>query len=66
MAVYFFSFSCSGLITPELFQKIIADAALDAGRNVRFVDYLKQASDHPVSANFPESLYLKGFVAYVE
>lgn len=61
-----FSFSCSGLISTELFQKIIADAAVDAGRNLKFIEQLRQAQDHPVSSNFPESMYLKGFVAYVE
>ena len=31
------TFSCSGLMTSDLFQKIIADAAIDAGRDVQFI-----------------------------
>ncbi len=60
------SFSCSGLMTVDLFQKIIADAALDAGKTVQFIDQLRQAADHPVISTYPEGLYLKGFVCYVE
>ncbi|KGD73602.1 23S rRNA methyltransferase [Tatumella morbirosei] len=60
------TFSCSGLMTVDLFQKVIADAALDAGKNVQFVDQLRQAADHPVISSYPEGLYLKGFVCYVE
>jgi 23S rRNA (cytosine1962-C5)-methyltransferase len=57
-----FTFSCSGHISPELFQKIVADAALDSGREVKIIKQLTQSSDHPVSTNFPEGLYLKGLV----
>ncbi len=62
---YLFNFSCSGHISAELFQKITADAALDAGRNAQIVEYMTQAADHPVSLNFPEALYLKGLVCRV-
>jgi 23S rRNA (cytosine1962-C5)-methyltransferase len=57
-----FTFSCSGHVSPELFQKIIAGAALDADRNVCIIKFLSQSPDHPVSLNFPEGLYLKGLV----
>ena len=60
------TFSCSGLMTPELFQKIVADAALDAGRTVRIVRWLRQAPDHAVAAAFPEGAYLKGLVCRAE
>lgn len=60
-----FTFSCSGLMTSELFQKIVADAALDAGRDARIVRRLAQASDHPVALPFPEGAYLKGLVCAV-
>jgi 23S rRNA (cytosine1962-C5)-methyltransferase len=56
------TFSCSGLVAPPLFQKIVADAAADAGRTVRVVGHLHQAADHPVSLNFPEAHYLKGLI----
>jgi 23S rRNA (cytosine1962-C5)-methyltransferase len=61
-----FTFSCSGLITPDLFQKIIAGAALDAGRDAQIVRRMTQAPDHPVALNFPEGEYLKGLVCRVE
>ncbi|MGB9669076.1 MAG: class I SAM-dependent rRNA methyltransferase, partial [Anaerolineales bacterium] len=54
------SFSCSGGINLELFQKIIFSAALDANREVKILETLHQASDHAISLNFPESAYLKG------
>ncbi len=60
-----FTFSCSGHISQELFQKIVSDAALDSGREVKIVKQLTQASDHTVSLNFPEGLYLKGLVCVV-
>ncbi len=61
-----FTFSCSGLITPGLFQKIVAGAALDAGRDAQILQRLTQAPDHPVALNFPEGEYLKGLVCRVE
>ena len=60
-----FTFSCSGHISPELFQKIVADAALDAGRDAQVIRYLSQAADHPIALNFPEGRYLKGLVCRV-
>jgi 23S rRNA (cytosine1962-C5)-methyltransferase len=60
-----FTFSCSGLVTPELFQKIVADAALDAAREAQILRILTQAPDHPTSLSFPEGTYLKGLVCRV-
>ncbi|NIM92680.1 MAG: 23S rRNA (cytosine(1962)-C(5))-methyltransferase RlmI [Anaerolineales bacterium] len=60
-----FTFSCSGGISPELFQKIVSDAALDAGKRVVVIRWLGQPSDHPVALNFPEGRYLKGLVCQV-
>ena len=59
------TFSCSGLMEQSLFQKIVADAALDAGRRVQIVEHLSQAPDHPVGLNYPEGYYLKGLVCVV-
>jgi 23S rRNA (cytosine1962-C5)-methyltransferase len=56
------TFSCSGGISADLFQKIVAGAALDAGVDAQIVDRLSQGPDHPVNLNFPESEYLKGLV----
>jgi len=60
-----FTFSCSGLVSPDLFQKVLFGASVDAGRNVQIVVKLSQASDHPILLTFPESEYLKGLVCRV-
>ena len=60
------TFSCSGLIGPDLFQKIIFGASLDAGRPAQIVRWLGQAEDHPVLLSFPEGRYLKGLVCVVD
>jgi 23S rRNA (cytosine1962-C5)-methyltransferase len=57
-----FTFSCSGGVSPELFQKIVAGAAADAGVPLQVVGWPGQPADHPVALNFPESRYLKGLV----
>jgi 23S rRNA (cytosine1962-C5)-methyltransferase len=59
------SFSCSGGVSAELFQKIIAGAAIDAGVDARIEAWLHAAPDHPVSLNFPEGEYLKGLLCRV-
>jgi 23S rRNA (cytosine1962-C5)-methyltransferase len=56
------TWSCSGAMTMDLFQKVVAGAALDAKRTVRIVDRLHQPSDHPIPLPFPEAEYLKGLV----
>ncbi len=57
-----FTYSCSGGISEDLFQKIIAGAALDAGVDASIVHKLHAAADHPVLLSFPEGAYLKGLV----
>jgi 23S rRNA (cytosine1962-C5)-methyltransferase len=59
---YLATYSCSGHISPDLFQKIIFSAALDAGRDAQIVRWMNQSSDHPVLLSFPESHYLKGLL----
>lgn len=56
------TFSCSGLLSTELFQKVVADGVLDAGREMQIIERTFQAADHPVSLPYPEGLYLKGLV----
>jgi len=56
------TFSCSGGISEDLFQKIVAGAALDAGAEAQIIERLHQDMDHPVALNFPEGAYLKGFI----
>ena len=57
-----FTYSCPGGIGVELFQKIVAGAALDAGVDAAIVQRQGGAADHPVALNFPEGEYLKGLV----
>ncbi|MBN2555919.1 MAG: class I SAM-dependent methyltransferase [Anaerolineales bacterium] len=56
------TFSCSGGISPDLFHKIVAGAALDAGVEAQITHWLAQPEDHPVSIHLPESRYIKGFI----
>jgi 23S rRNA (cytosine1962-C5)-methyltransferase len=60
------TFSCSGLVSEELFQKVVFGASIDAGREVRIIERLSQGVDHPVLLSFPEAAYLKGFLARAE
>ena len=59
------TFSCSGAISENFFQKIIFGAAVDAKRDVQIIERLHQGTDHPVLVTFPESAYLKGFICRV-
>ena len=60
------TYSCSGGIGIELFQKIVAGAAIDSGRRARIIRRLQGAADHPVDLAFPEGEYLKGLLLQVE
>ena len=62
---FLITFSCSGLVPPDLFQKIVFSAAVDARREAQIIERLSQASDHPVLLSFPEGEYLKGLVCRV-
>jgi 23S rRNA (cytosine1962-C5)-methyltransferase len=59
------TFSCSGLLSADLFQKIVFGASVDAGRDVQIIGQLCQGPDHPVLLTFPESAYLKGLLCRV-
>ena len=56
------TFSCSGAMTSDLFDKIVAEAASDAGRDFQVVARTRQGADHPVALSFPEGWYLKGLI----
>lgn len=56
------TFSCSGGISADLFQKIVAGAALDAKVDAQIVARLAPGADHPVALSFPEGDYLKGLL----
>ena len=56
------TFSCSGGVTADLFQKILAGAALDANVTAQIVGRFAADADHPAVLNFPEGEYLKGLL----
>ena len=56
------TFSCSGAMTQELFDKVLAEASEDAHRDFQVIARTRQGADHPVALNFPEGLYLKGVI----
>ncbi len=62
---YLMTFSCSGAVTRDLFQKIVFGALVDAGREAQVVRQLSAAADHPVALTFPEGEYLKGLLLRV-
>lgn len=59
------TFSCSGGVSAELFRKIVAGAALDAGVDAQLLEQFHAAADHPVSLAFPEGEYLKGLLCRI-
>lgn len=61
-----FTFSCSQIVTKEMFYSTIMAAAIDTKRNVRVLHQLHQPADHPVNIYHPESEYLKGLVIQVD
>ncbi len=59
---YLLTFSCSGAVSDDLFQKIIFGAAIDAQSQIQIVGKMTQSEDHPVGITFPEGSYLKGLI----
>ena len=59
------TFSCSGHVSLDLFQKIVFSAAADARRDASIIRRLGAGEDHPVSIYCPEGEYLKGMVVRV-
>jgi 23S rRNA (cytosine1962-C5)-methyltransferase len=59
------TFSCSGLVSADLFQKVVFGAAIDAQREAQILGWMHQAEDHPVAITFPEGAYLKGLICRV-
>lgn len=59
------TFSCSGLVGPELFQKVVFDGAHDAGRYASVLAKLGPGIDHPTLLSFPEGEYLKGLLLQI-
>ena len=63
---YLMTYSCSGGIGLELLQKIVAGAAVDAGRDARILRRLAAGPDHPIALHFPEGEYLKGLLVQAD
>ncbi|MCH5228414.1 MAG: class I SAM-dependent rRNA methyltransferase [Muribaculaceae bacterium] len=63
---FIFTFSCSQIVTKEMFRLAVFTAASQSGRKVRILHQLSQPADHPVDISHPEGEYLKGLVLYVE
>ena len=61
-----FTFSCSQVVTKEMFRLAVFTAAAQSGRKVRILHQLTQPADHPVDISHPEGEYLKGLVLFVE
>ena len=59
---YLLTFSCSGAVSRDLFQKIVFGALADSGRQAQVIRQLSAAADHPVALTFPEGEYLKGLL----
>lgn len=60
-----FTFSCSQVVTKDLFNGAILAAAIEANREVKILHQLHQPADHPINIYHPESEYLKGLVLQV-
>lgn len=61
-----FTFSCSQVMTKDLFRQTVFTAAANTGRKIRILHQLTQPADHPINIYHPEGEYLKGLVLYVE
>lgn len=59
------TFSCSGLVSTDLFQKVVFGAGLDARRDLQVLARLGHGPDHPILLSFPEGEYLKGLICRV-
>jgi 23S rRNA (cytosine1962-C5)-methyltransferase len=59
------TFSCSGAVSADLFQKVVFGALADAGRDAQIIRHLEAGADHPVALTFPEGAYLKGLVCRI-
>jgi len=57
--------SCSGHVTREHFEEMLAQTALNAGREIQILEARGQAADHPVSIHCLENNYLKCYICRV-
>ena len=62
---YLCTASCSHFMPMAQFERMLLEAARDAGRELREVEVRKQAPDHPILWNVPETEYLKFYIFQV-
>ena len=62
---YLATCSCSHFMTAELFEKMLSEAARDAGVSLRQVEIRRQSPDHPILVGVPETEYLKFYIFQV-
>lgn len=60
------TYTCSHHMQDAELRQVLADAATDAKRKVRVVEWCHQPADHPVLITMPESEYLRGYIVRVE
>ncbi len=58
--------SCSGLVSQQDFQEILASSALEAGRSLKFLEIRGQSPDHPTASSCLENGYLKCLICAVD
>ena len=63
---FLFTFSCSQAVSKQEFITLLFSTSVIASRNIRIVNTLPHAQDHPVNIFHPEGEYLKGLLLYVE
>jgi 23S rRNA (cytosine1962-C5)-methyltransferase len=59
---YLLTFSCSGAMSVDLFQKVIAGAVVDSRIDMQMLRRLEAGIDHPMLMTHPEGEYLKGLL----
>lgn len=60
-----FTFSCSQVVTKDVFRTMVFSAAAKAGRQVSILHQISQPADHPINIYHPEGEYLKGLVLHI-
>ena len=63
---YLFTFSCSGLMRPEMFLSMLTEASIKAHKRCSLVSFTLQSPDHPMTLNGLNNLYLKCAILKVE
>jgi 23S rRNA (cytosine1962-C5)-methyltransferase len=60
------TYTCSHHMQDAELRGVLAEAATDARRKVRVLEWCHQPPDHPVLATMSESEYLRGYILQVE